>query len=383
MKNKSDLILGIASVGFITQFGGGFASGVQIREFFMNYGVWAFVMPIFAQLVIALVFGMGLKLAHKHRAFNYREFSDSVFGKFKFILSNLYEIEYVIIVCLIAGVTFATGTAILGHLFGLDKMTCLAIVGGLMFIMTIFGSDFIMNYSSVISVIIIFALALVLGPAIYSARDVLFESSLLLVKDFQAADNTAKIMSFMDALKAAFIFAMFQIGTIGFMFPHIRDVSEEKEVKSAMVEMFFINTLVTELLVVGMIIATEIGSGSYPTIPILDLAIGQNQTIIGKLILLIVFIAAFTTGVNLLAGVVERFIWLIDRKCNVPASKSTIFYIMISLIFVIVAVLISEIGISNIVSTGYKYIGYASIFIVFIPFVVLKFVNKQDNYDRR
>ncbi|MBE5957653.1 MAG: hypothetical protein E7254_02165 [Lachnospiraceae bacterium] len=382
MKNKSDLILGIASVGFITQFGGGFASGVQIREFFMKYGIWAYIMPIVAQLIVAVVFGMVLKLAHKYRTFNYREFSDSVYGKYKFVLSNLYEIEYVVIVCLIVAVTFATGTAILGHLFGLGKGSCLIIVGALLFIMTIFGSDFIMNYSSVITVIILFALAIVLGPAIFSARDVLFEESAGLFKDFQGIEQADKVLSFMDAFKAAFIFAMFQIGTIGFMFPHIKEVKEEKEIKSAMVEMFVINTLVTELLVVGMIIASAIGSGNYQTVPILDLAIGQNQTIIGKLILFIVFIAAFTTGVNLLAGVVERFVWLIDTRLNVPAAKSTIFYILISLIFVFVAVLISEIGISNIVSTGYKYIGYATVVIVFIPIFVLRILNKFSKKSR-
>jgi uncharacterized membrane protein YkvI len=382
MKNKSDLILGIASVGFITQFGGGFASGVQIREFFMKYGIWAFIMPVIAQLLIAFVFGVGLKLAHKYRTFNYREFSDSVFGKYKVVMSNLYEIEYVIIVCLISAVTFATGTAILGSLFKLDKMTCILIVGVLLFIMTIFGSDFIMNYSSVITVIIIFALALVLGPAIFSARDVFMEEASGLMKEFVNQDNATKMGTFILAFKSAFIFAMFQIGTIGFMFPHVRDVTDEKEVNGAMVEMFFINTIVTELIVVGLIIAGAIGNGKYDTVPILDLAMGQNQAIIGNLILLIVFIAAFTTGVNLLAGVVERFIWLIDRKCNVPAAKSTIFYIMISLIFVMVAILISEIGISNIVSTGYTYIGYATVFIVFIPFIVLRIFLKSDK-DKR
>ncbi|MCD8037422.1 MAG: hypothetical protein LUE88_08640 [Clostridiales bacterium] len=38
-KNKMPLAMGIAFVAFITQFGGGFASGAQIKQYFINYGI--------------------------------------------------------------------------------------------------------------------------------------------------------------------------------------------------------------------------------------------------------------------------------------------------------------------------------------------------------
>ena len=39
-KNKMPLVMGMAFVAFTTQFGGGFASGAQIYQYFINYGIW-------------------------------------------------------------------------------------------------------------------------------------------------------------------------------------------------------------------------------------------------------------------------------------------------------------------------------------------------------
>lgn len=39
-KSKMPLAMGLAFVAFTTQFGGGFASGAQIYQYFINYGIW-------------------------------------------------------------------------------------------------------------------------------------------------------------------------------------------------------------------------------------------------------------------------------------------------------------------------------------------------------
>ena len=45
-KSKMPLAMGIAFVAFTTQFGGGFASGAQIYQYFINYGIWCLLMPL-------------------------------------------------------------------------------------------------------------------------------------------------------------------------------------------------------------------------------------------------------------------------------------------------------------------------------------------------
>ena len=50
------LAMGVAFVAFTTQFGGGFASGAQIYQYFINYGIWCLVLPIVTQGLYALFF---------------------------------------------------------------------------------------------------------------------------------------------------------------------------------------------------------------------------------------------------------------------------------------------------------------------------------------
>ena len=51
-KNKMPLAMGIAFVAFTTQFGGGFASGAQIYQYFINYGIWCLILPLLTQGLI-------------------------------------------------------------------------------------------------------------------------------------------------------------------------------------------------------------------------------------------------------------------------------------------------------------------------------------------
>lgn len=40
------MILGVAFVWFTTHFGGGFASGAQIYSYYVRYGIWCLLMPV-------------------------------------------------------------------------------------------------------------------------------------------------------------------------------------------------------------------------------------------------------------------------------------------------------------------------------------------------
>lgn len=45
-KSKMPLAMGLAFVAFTTQFGGGFASGAQIYQYFINYGIWCLMVQL-------------------------------------------------------------------------------------------------------------------------------------------------------------------------------------------------------------------------------------------------------------------------------------------------------------------------------------------------
>lgn len=51
-KSRMPLAVGIAFVSFTTQFGGGFASGAQIYQYFINYGIWCLILPASVRAVL-------------------------------------------------------------------------------------------------------------------------------------------------------------------------------------------------------------------------------------------------------------------------------------------------------------------------------------------
>ena len=55
-KSRMPLAVGVAFVAFTTQFGGGFASGAQIYQYFLNYGIWTLFLPILTQFLLAFFF---------------------------------------------------------------------------------------------------------------------------------------------------------------------------------------------------------------------------------------------------------------------------------------------------------------------------------------
>ena len=55
--NRLSAALGITFVWFTTQFGGGFASGAQLKSYFINYGIWCLITCIIAQAINAFYNG--------------------------------------------------------------------------------------------------------------------------------------------------------------------------------------------------------------------------------------------------------------------------------------------------------------------------------------
>ena len=166
LQSKMPLAMGLAFVAFTTQFGGGFASGAQIYQYFINYGIWCLILPAVTQGLYALFFWYGMRYAYKHKTYDYRSFSDSLYGKTKPVMSNLYEICYLIMIGTASAAAFATGGSTLQTLFGIPYWLCTLIIAAFIFVIALFGTNVVRKCASTLSVLIIIGLVLVLVPNI-------------------------------------------------------------------------------------------------------------------------------------------------------------------------------------------------------------------------
>ena len=79
--SKLSVALGITFVWFTTQFGGGFASGAQLKSYFIRYGVYCLFTCIGAQAICAVYNAYIAYFARKHGTYDYRSFNKAFYGK--------------------------------------------------------------------------------------------------------------------------------------------------------------------------------------------------------------------------------------------------------------------------------------------------------------
>ncbi|MCD2491487.1 hypothetical protein LQE92_02445 [Lacrimispora sp. NSJ-141] len=371
-KKKMPLAIGVAFVAFTTQFGGGFASGAQIYQYFMNYGIWAFLMPFIAQFLLALFFWYGLRYAYRHKTYDYRRFSDSFYGKYRVIFSNLYEIVYLMLICLAPAVAFATGGSTLNTLTGIPYWACTLIIGAFIFVIALYGTEIVRKCASTLSVIIIIGLLVVLIPNIVAQWGTITDSV------GQMAQGALPVCSkesgsFGGALWTAIVYFLFQLASIGLMYQHTEPLTDEKQVTKSAVYMFLVNTITMMLAVVGMA-AIAFNSGlKDASVPMLLLVQnGVGASFLTPVISILIILGAVSTGVNMIAGIVTRTVNAVERKKSTEEAKkghmarST----AASLIFTLLAFGIAQFGLLPLVKVGYSYLGYATLIGVGIPFVV-------------
>lgn len=382
----ASLAMGVAFVGFTTQFGGGFASGAQIYQYFIHYGFWALLTPFIAQALLSLFYWYGMRYAYRHKTYDYRSFCDSFYGKTRVVFSNLYEIEYFVMVCMAPAVAFATGGSTLSALTGIPYIWCTLLIGAFIFVITLFGTDIVRKCSSVLSVVIICGLLIVLVPNIIVQRDTIAQAVANLSQGIMPV-GSSQSGSFGSALWRGCVYGIFQLTAIGLMYQHVRGMKSEKEVAKSMIYMFVIDAAVMELAVFGLLAVAYQPELSGCSVPMLLLVkTGVGKTVLTPLISVLIILGAVSTGVNMIAGIVERIVHGAEKSVEkrkaqaVTASQHKKFQTVTVLVFTLMTFGIAQFGLIPLVKTGYSYIGYATLIVIVIPFIahmIVSCVRKQ------
>lgn len=388
-KNKMPLAFGIAFVAFTTQFGGGFASGAQLYQYFINYGIWTLITPIVAQGLLTLFFWYGLTYAYNNKLYDYRSFSNSFYGRFSGIFSNLYEATYIFLICLAPAVAFATGGATLKMLTGIPYIICTLVIGIAIFLIALFGTSVVRKAASTLSVLIIAGLVIVLVPNIIAQSDQISESIAKLSQGVLPL-GSAQSGSFGSALWRAVVYFVFQLASIGLMYQHVKPVTDKKQLNLSMLYMFLINTVCMVLAVFGMLAIAYHPDIPHTSVPMLLMVqTGVGSSVFTPIISLLIILGSVSTGVNMIAGLVTRIVDAMERGRE-KKERATGSHLkrsaIISFLLTLATFAIAQFGLIPLVAKGYAYLGYATMIAVGIPFVIhfvykTFFVSKSEHND--
>ena len=367
------LAMGVAFVAFTTQFGGGFASGAQIYQYFINYGIWCLVLPIVTQGLYALFFWYGMRYAYKHKTYDYRSFSDKFYGKTRFVMSNLYEICYLIMIGTASAAAFATGGSTIAALFDIPYWLCTVIIGAFIFVIALFGTNVVRKCASTLSVLIIIGLVLVLVPNIIAQWGTIVESASRMMSG-EMAVISKESGNFGPALWSAVLYFFFQLASVSVMYQHMEDITDVRQINRAAVGMFICNFLAMELSIIGLLavsFASQLVTAEVPMLVLVQQGVGSG--ILTPIISILIILGAISTAVNMISGIVTRCVNAVEkrirdsrRKSQGHLARNAVF----TLLFTFLAFAIAQFGLMTVVSKGYAYLGYAALITLFIPFVL-------------
>lgn len=371
-KSKMPLAMGVAFVAFTTQFGGGFASGAQIYQYFINYGVWCLILPALTQGLYALFFWYGMRYAYKHKTYDYRSFSDSIYGSARPIMSNLYEICYLIMIGTASAAAFATGGSTIATLTGLPYMLCTLIVGVFIFLIALYGTNVVRKCASTLSVLIIIGLVLVLVPNIFAQSGAIAES-LSRMSGGEMSVLSGETGAFGPALYSAFLYFFFQLASVSVMYQHMESITDVKQINKAAIWIFICNFFAMELSIVGLLAVSFVAELATASVPMLILVQnGVGAGILTPIISLLIILGAISTAVNMISGIVTRCVNAIERRK--PANEREKGHLarnaVFTLLFTFLAFAIAQFGLMAVVKKGYAYLGYAAFITLFVPFII-------------
>ena len=371
-KDKMSVTVGVAFVWFTTQFGGGFASGNQLRQYFVQFGIWAFVTCIMTQFLGAFFQWYALRYAKKHEVYDYRSFNNSFYGKYAPIFSNLYELVYIVTICVAPAAAFATGVSTMESAFGINHWVGTIFVGIFIFAVAVYGTNVVRKVAATLSVLIVAGLLIVYIPNIIA----------------QWGDISANISASManpapfgKALWIGFVYAAFQLASIGLLVQHAKPFASPDDAKTSMVQGFFVNVLICLMAVVGLMAIANDPNFATESIPLLILVNrGVAPGVLLPIISILIVLGSVSTAVNMIAGMSNRVCSSLDKNFD-PTAKPGVKVIVVTLICTVVAFGIAQLGLNKIVAVGYKYLGYLTIPVIMIPYLVHMAATKFDTKD--
>lgn len=325
------------------------------------------------QGLYALFFWYGMRYAYKHKTYDYRSFSDSLYGKTRHVMSNLYEICYLIMIGTASAAAFATGGSTIETLFGLPYWLCTVIVAAFIFVIALFGTTVVRKCASTLSVLILIGLLLVLVPNIIAQWDNIMDS----IGRMSAGEMTVLSQqsgAFGPALWSAVLYFFFQLASVSVMYQHMEPVTDVKQIDRAAIGMFVCNFVAMELSIIGLLAIAFVAELATASVPMLILVQnGVGASVLTPIISLLIILGAISTAVNMISGIVTRCVNAVERRMPTPEkrqqghlARNAIF----TLIFTFLAFAIAQFGLITVVSKGYAYLGYAAFITLFIPFVV-------------
>lgn len=367
-------VLAVAGVLFGSHAGGGFATGNQETQYYVQYGWTAPVAAILAMVLLTATLRVVIIMYNNFDCENYKDLFKILWNPYP-KLAISWEIYYYLMVAIAVSAVIA-GAASVFQSLGMPYILAVFIVGATLLLLTIFGAVFVSGASGIMSVIILLCSLLIFITGIKIKVPEI--TQIFTEKQFWGD-------SMIKPFTVVFTYAGFQSVVI----PAVAASSKAllKNEREATLSMFisFLMNAVALCLAVTMLLGWygDFTAAGQTTLPTLYVATHSGVPIVATAYKISLFLCLISTGVTTIFGMVNRFenaekLMFIQNKKGRRA--------FIACLIMVVAILLSLTGLTNLVKYGYGYCGYIGIFAIIIPFLTIgvyknrKFKKEHPNH---
>ena len=370
---KMAAAFGISFVWFTTQFGGGFASGAQLKSYFISFGIYSLITCVGAQAIAAFYNAYIGYYSKKHGTHDYRSFNNKFYGKYAPIFSNLYELVYIFVLLIVPAVAFATGGGTLARLTGLPYFLCTAVIGGFIFVVAIYGTAIVRKVATMLSILIVAGLLLVFIPNILTQWSAITETM---------SSMTAAKLPLWPAVWSMLVYAAFQIAASPAIFSqHSQALEEPSDAKFTFTVGFFVNSIMVLISTLGLlaIVSTpEYADSSLPVLLLIEKGVGAS--VLMPILSVLIILGAVSTAVNMVSAGTSRAVKMIDKNYNPEGGKPTKSVVISTLVLCVLGFGVAQFGLIPLVAKGYGFLGYLAFPVILIPYIIHMVVT---NFDRK
>ena len=364
-KKGLPVFIGVASVWMGTHFGPGVASGTQLNQYYVNFGLPGIIMTVVAMGILAFALYCSMEFSRIYKAYDYESWVTKLFNN-KYVVI-LFDVSFFVTIISAAGGSLNAIATLLQDFWGINYWVGVGIVIVVSMLLCAFGAELVRKSSAYMMFVVVGVLLLIMALVIAAG-----DADLKGAVENQAANLGADMSAsnWLKALWQAIIYGSFQATIVANIASVADTLPDRRESRRAAITGYIANTGLLLVLCMMLFSFTNVYAVTNEALPFYSILARLNMGWLTTVYIIVVFIAVISTVVGFAFAGVARF-----GKYYRPTGKKHLAHPLRDALFVLVLLAacaaISQVGIMNLVKYGYSLLGYINLFVIILPALIL------------
>ena len=364
-KKGLPVFIGVASVWMGTHFGPGVASGTQLNQYYVGFGIPGIIMTLVAMALLGFALYCSMEFSRIYKAYDYESWVTKLFNN-KYVVI-LFDVSFFVTIISAAGGSLNAIATLLQDFWGINYWLGVGIVIVVSMLLCAFGAELVRKSSAYMMFVVVGVLLLIMALVIAAG-----DADLKGAVENQAANLGADMSAsnWLKALWQAIIYGSFQATIVANIASVADTLPDRRESRRAAITGYIANTGLLLVLCMMLFSFTNVYAVTNEALPFYSILARLNMSWLTVVYIIVVFIAVISTVVGFAFAGVARF-----GKYYRPTGKKHLAHPLRDALFVLVLLAacaaISQVGIMNLVKYGYSLLGYINLFVIILPALIL------------